>query len=382
LCRSKSDLEQAMLEVSLLERFQENASTGPGHAPVMRIPRYYAHRIDRRPSGMRVRMAMERVPGESLDSWHRRAPPPNQDGPSSVRRGCALAMALIRQLGPTLERVAPHAWHRDINSHNVLLSDAVDGGRLLTTGDVEETSRRASFWLIDFGLAVDATTWPQNWPSSDVAGDCRYWPPSSFIMSFSGPEEIAAKKDFCNQYKSKLDVVGLGLTALEMLCSTALASRSTWGKDGLRGSWERLLDTWERYREDVTRWHTMIFQVFTSGGDITPLYQQLGQERVVERVIAHVADVREKLRACVNRTEDPAIQRLLHVMAEMIDEKTKWGMREVLEHLDPKPAEPLTEDHSGKLQWSAPWQESPRDVQATAGRRGQARQRNLYAGGA
>jgi len=365
-----------------LERFQENASTGPGHAPVMRIPRYYAHRIDRRPSGMRVRMAMERVPGESLDSWHRRAPPPNQDGPSSVRRGCALAMALIRQLGPTLERVAPHAWHRDINSHNVLLSDAVDGGRLLTTGDVEETSRRASFWLIDFGLAVDATTWPQNWPSSDVAGDCRYWPPSSFIMSFSGPEEIAAKKDFCNQYKSKLDVVGLGLTALEMLCSTALASRSTWGKDGLRGSWERLLDTWERYREDVTRWHTMIFQVFTSGGDITPLYQQLGQERVVERVIAHVADVREKLRACVNRTEDPAIQRLLHVMAEMIDEKTKWGMREVLEHLDPKPAEPLTEDHSGKLQWSAPWQESPRDVQATAGRRGQARQRNLYAGGA
>jgi len=390
MCRTKADLDQALLEASLLERFQEQAATGPDQAAsVMRIPRFYAHRVDRRSNGWRVRMAMGCVPGESLDSWLRRPPPPGQDGPSSVRRGCALAIALLRQLAPTLEKVAPHAYHRDINSHNVLLSDAVDGGRLLTCADSEETLRRASYWLIDFGLAVDAKTWPQNWPQSDVAGDCRYWPPSSFVMSFCGPEETAASKDLCAQYKTKLDVVGLGLTALEMLCSTALASRQSWGRDGLRGSWERLLLTWEKYREDVTRWHTMIFQVFTSGGDIAPLYQQLGQERVVERVTAHVAEVRECVRACVARTEDTSIQRLLFVLAEMIDEKTTFGMREVVDALDPPDATSVLkeQDLNAKLQWSAPRDCSPSGspkVKSSKGRQSSQRhrQRIPYAGGA
>eukprot|EP00434_Breviolum_minutum_P024917 symbB.v1.2.022007.t1/scaffold1935.1/size95652/2 len=233
----------------------------------MRIPRYYGHRVDTCREGWRICLAMARVPGESLDSWLRkRANKQQQDGPSSVRRGCALAIALLRQLGPTLSRISSHVWHRDVNSHNILISVA-EGSDV----EDEEISNRVSFWLIDFGLAVEAQSWPQKWPKTDVAGDCRYWATSSFVMSFCGPEETAASPDFCAQYKTKLDIVGLGLTALELLCSTALASRKTWGPDGLRGSWERLLDTWERYREDVTRWHSMIFQVFTKGGlDASP----------------------------------------------------------------------------------------------------------------
>jgi len=349
-CKTKADLEQTLFEVSLLERFKDMSSDGKASA--MRIPRYFGHKVDQKEDGWRVCLAMARLPGDCLDAWLRRPPPPNQDGPSAVRRGCALAIALIRQLGPSLERLASHAWHRDVNSHNVLVSDAVDGGRLLPCADVEETARRASFWLIDFGLAVDATTWPQRWPHSDVAGDCRYWAASSFVMSFCGPEETASQKDLCSQYRTKLDIVGLGLTALELLCSSTLASRETWGPQGLRGSWERLLDTWERYRDDVTRWHTMIFQVFTKGGDIAPLYRQLGQERIVERVVSHIADVRTCLRACVKRTEDQAIQRLLTVLAEMIDEKTSYDMRKVLEHLDP-PEILREKDLNVKIQWPA-----------------------------
>ncbi|CAJ1425470.1 unnamed protein product [Effrenium voratum] len=350
ICKTKADLDQALLEASLLERFQPMAS---GPVPVMRIPRYLGHRVDTCGDGWRVCLAMSRVPGECLDNWLKKQSPLNQeDGPSSVRRGCALAMALIRQLGPTLELISPHVWHRDVNSHNILISD-VDGSRLASC-DEEDIFNRASFWLIDFGLAVESKTWPQRWPSSDVAGDCRYWAPSSFVMSFCGPEETAANQDFCSQYKTKLDIVGLGLTALELLCSTCLSSRKTWGPDGLRGSWERLLDTWERYREDVTRWHAMIFQVFTKGADVAPLYRKLGQERVVERVISHIAEVRKCLRACVNRAEDPAIQRLLTVLAETIDEKSTSDMRQVLEQLDPPRVISRAADHSGKLQWSAP----------------------------
>lgn len=350
ICKSQADLDQALLEASLLERFQPLAT---GQVPVMRIPRYYGHRVDSCREGWRICLAMARMPGESLDSWLRkRGNKQQQDGPSSVRRGCALAIALLRQLGPTLSRISCHVWHRDVNSHNILIS-AAEGSSV----EDEEISNRVSFWLIDFGLAVEAQSWPQKWHNTDVAGDCRYWAPSSFVMSFCGPEETAASPDFCSQYKTKLDIVGLGLTALELLCSTALASKETWGPDGLRGSWERLLDTWERYREDVTRWHSMIFQVFTKGGDIGPLYRQLGQERVVERVISHIAELRGCLLACVKRAEDPSIQRLLTVLAESIDEKSSYDMRQVLEHLDPEPVIKVAQmpvDHSGKLQWSPP----------------------------
>lgn len=344
-CQSQADLQQALLEATLLERFQSAAVALPGQGlPAMRIPRYVAHRVDRRPGGgggWRVRMAMSRLPGESLDSYLQRPPPVGQDGPASVRRGCALAAQLLRQLGPTLAQVSAHAWHRDVNSHNILVSDALDGGRLRASGDAEEVGQRASFWLIDFGLAVDSATWPAAWPSADVAGDCRYWPPSSFLMSLYGPDETAAHRDYCNQYKTRLDITGLGLAALEILCSTALASSYTWGADGLRGSWRRLFQAWERYREDVTRWHTMIFHVFSTGGDVNPLYQKLGQERVVDKVAGHMAKMRSLLHACTMRTEDAQVRGLLNVLAEMIDEQSSLGLEQAVEALDPSRFQPL-----------------------------------------
>ena len=40
-------------------------------------------------------------------------------------------------------------------------------------------------------------------PTADVAGDCRYWPPSSFLMSFYGPEDYSIlyyNIDICYMY--------------------------------------------------------------------------------------------------------------------------------------------------------------------------------------
>eukprot|EP00928_Gymnodinium_smaydae_P043448 TRINITY_DN29101_c0_g2_i1.p1 TRINITY_DN29101_c0_g2~~TRINITY_DN29101_c0_g2_i1.p1 ORF type:complete len:743 (+),score=69.80 TRINITY_DN29101_c0_g2_i1:33-2261(+) len=327
-CSGESDLQQALFEAKLLERLQVPEG--------LRVPRYIAHRVDQRSSGLsgawQVRVAMTRAPGEALDNFLKR-PPARQDGPNAVRRGCALAATLIQQLGPTLAHVNRHVFHRDVNSHNVLVSDAHDGGTLRMSSDPEELARRASFCLIDFGLAVDASSWPTAWPHSDVAGDCRYWPPSSFMMSFYGPEETIKKEAFCKQYKTRLDVVGLGLTALEILCATALATSSSWGEDGLRGSWRKLFMAWQRYREEVTRWHTQIFHMFASGGDISPLYRQLAQEKVVDRVVEHLSRLRSLLRACTQRAEDVRIQRLLAVLAEMIDEQSTMGLTEVLDTL-------------------------------------------------
>merc|ERR1719333_737492 len=122
-------------------------------------------------------------------------------------------------------------------------------------------------------------------------------------MSLYGPDDLLANKAACSQYQRRLDIVGLGLTALEVLCATALSSRSSWGEDGLRGSWRRLLEAWEHYRDQVTRWHTQIFHMFSSGADSGPLYRQLAQERVVDRIAEDHARLRGLLRACVQRAE-------------------------------------------------------------------------------
>jgi len=247
-----------------------------------------------------------------------------------------------------------------VNSHNVLISDAVDGGRFWANENAEDVSR-VRFWLIDFGLAVDSQTWPNVWQTADVAGDCRYWPPSSFFMTFYGPQEMQSNSNMCEQYKTRLDVAGLGLTALELLCSTALASSWNWGPDDLRGSWRRLFEAYKKYRDDVTRWHQMIFQVYSSKGETDPLYQKLNQEHIVDRVAAHVDTVRSLLRSCTRRVEDVQTQRLLHVLADMIDETKPMGMGDVVpalnvpstrQHVEPV----FTAQDSGplpKLNWPA-----------------------------
>eukprot|EP00929_Paragymnodinium_shiwhaense_P058057 TRINITY_DN29083_c0_g1_i1.p1 TRINITY_DN29083_c0_g1~~TRINITY_DN29083_c0_g1_i1.p1 ORF type:complete len:867 (+),score=148.17 TRINITY_DN29083_c0_g1_i1:87-2687(+) len=340
-CASEAELRQAVWEARLLERLR---------SPDLRIPTFLGHQVEPHPNGKasdrsrwHVRLAMSKAPGEPIDAYLRRPVPPStssQEAPQAVRRGCALARAFLRQLGPTVDRVSHFAWHRDINSRNILISDKIDGGTLKYHFDADETANRASFMLIDFGLAVDSSTWPQRWPTADVAGDCRYWGASSFLMSFYGPSETASRKDFCKQYQTKLDIVGLGLTALELLCATVLATAQSWGKDGLRGSWRRLFLHWEKYRSEVSRWHQKIFKIFTSGGDANELYRQLAQERVVERIVDHHRNMQAMLRACVHRAEDQRIQRLLGVLAEMLDEKSNMTLADAVHAIggpDPLP---------------------------------------------
>jgi len=324
-CRSETELQQALFEVNVLKSVQ---SIGGDSSC---IPAYYAHKVVQKRGGeSRVRFAMARVPGEPLDAFLARPQSDELDGPAAVRRGCSMATQLITQLGPTLERIGHVAWHRDVNSHNILVSDAITGG----TADTDVLPEHMRFWIIDFGLAVDSRTWPSMWSTSDIGGDCRYWPPSSWLMSFHGGDALMQRADLRQQYETRLDIFGLGVLALEMMCTTALAvDDGTGANDGLRGAWRRLLTAWSKYRRDVTRWHTTIYKVFSVGGDIGPVYVQLRQERVVDRVLARLATVRSCLKACVDRAHDPMIQTLLWVIGEMLDESSTVGLSEVVRAL-------------------------------------------------
>merc|ERR1719356_206318 len=191
---------------------------------------------------------MSCLPGEQLELWLHGtsdsacASAATTPWTSHLRQGCAMADLLIRQLGPTLEMLAPLAWHRDVNSHNVLVSDVP--GHL----GVDDGVSVASFWLCDLGLAVASESWVSDpappgtggaeqgaWRVTDIGGDCRYWPASSWMVHCYGADYLASRQDFCRQYQTRLDVHGLGITAIEVICAVALAARGAGAAAGADG---------------------------------------------------------------------------------------------------------------------------------------------------
>jgi len=343
LCRSNAVLRQSLFEVQLLLALERRVllDIGPQPAYPLRLPRCFAYKVDSREEGWRVRTAMTRLPGEQLDDWLRRAAisattDPEVTWTSQLQRGCVMAEALVRQIGPTLQRLAPLAWHRDVNSHNVLVSEGGSGKLLCATP--EDTGTAAEFWLIDLGLAVDSRSWVSTdnsqsgtWRVTDIGGDCRYWPASSWMVHLYGADYLAEREDFCRQYQCRLDSFGLGITAVELMCSTALAAQLS-GASPVECTtvsevcWARLLDAWQRYYDKAGNWWAEIYKVFSSGGDFRPVHSWLVEEQVADQVVALMEDLREGLRACMDCATDESSARILSIVAELIDEASDYEL--------------------------------------------------------
>merc|ERR1740117_1333397 len=342
LCRSNAVLRQSLFEVQLLLALERRVllDIGPQPAYPLRLPRCFAYKVDSREEGWRVRTAMTRLPGEQLDDWLRRAAVAVTSNPevawtSQLQRGCVMAEALVRQIGPTLQRLAPLAWHRDVNSHNVLVSDGA--GKLLCQTP-EDQGVGAEFWLIDLGLAVDSRSWVSTdssqggtWRVTDIGGDCRYWPASSWMVHLYGADFLAEREDFCRQYQWRLDSFGLGITAVELICSTALAARLSGAapvecETFAEVCWARLLDSWQRYYDKAGNWWAEIYKVFSGGGDFRPVHAWLVEERVADQVVALMEDLRDGLRSCMACSADESSARILSILAELIDESSDYEM--------------------------------------------------------
>mmetsp|Transcript_8929 Transcript_8929/g.16049 ORF Transcript_8929/g.16049 Transcript_8929/m.16049 type:complete len:814 (-) Transcript_8929:104-2545(-) len=342
-CKSQEELQQALFEAHLLSSLSGDLANRGQHeamlSSALKIPLYLAHQVDQSRAGeWHVRMAMTRVPGEALDTFLKRTGPGKVCTAAHLRRSLDLAAQLILQIGPTLERVSEHAWHRDVNSHNILICDETTAGSLSHSQHAEKLAAHASFCLIDFGLAVEVQTWPTCWKTADIGGDCRYWPPSSWLMSFYGAEAMKGKPDLCRQYQTRLDIYGLAVTALELLCIEVLGADRQADVEQLPQEWKALLRSWASFWSDVSRWHSQVYDVFSRGGDITPLYTRLAQECVVDKVLAHVLTVRENLRACAKDAETGMGHReLLCVLAEMLDEGSQIALQDMILAVDPGP---------------------------------------------
>ncbi|CAK0865242.1 unnamed protein product, partial [Prorocentrum cordatum] len=306
-CASEQELHQAVFEVQVMLAL-ERAWTSPSRE--LRAPRCIEHGVHScAGGGWAVRTAMTVIPGEPINCFVERSPPPRAR-PEALRRGCALARRLICDVGPTLEALAPVAWHRDVNPHNILIASA---------------GAEANFWLIDFGLAVDSQSWVGSeggWRAEYIGGDSRYWPPSSWVMHLLGPDGLDDSPDLCDQYQRRLDVHGLGITALELICSLALRAPAA-GAEEVPSSWEPVLQAWASYRESVWQWWALVYHAFSTGADIAPVQAGLLQEGVVEKLVALLARARGALRSCAEQLHGRGEEedgRLLCTVADMLDE--------------------------------------------------------------
>lgn len=345
-CSSQVALQQTLFEVQLLmaiesQIWKEHSQSGT----TVRLPKCLAHSVESTQDGWCVRTVMTILPGEQLDQWLRREADvaasinPRQAGTawaSHLGRGCAVARELVLQLAPTLERLAPMAWHRDVNSHNVLVSGA-----------------GSTFWICDLGLAADARAWPSEgegpegatgaWRVTDIGGDCRYWPPSCWMVHCHGTEYLESKPAFCKQYQWRLDLHGLGITAIEVLCSTGLAAYIPDGaqppeRPELDGPWAVLLSAWQRYRDTVGDWWERIYAVFCEGEDLRPVHTWLTQQQVAEKTMSLLADLHAALEECAAIT-DESTARLLRVLRDLTSEKSDLTLKQACEilHLDDAP---------------------------------------------
>jgi len=310
ICRSPEDLSNAAYEGQLLEMLSgvaqvdgaglqfpwkskpQSSYSSSADACLRRIPSFVASETERvGPETWRVRLAMSRITGEPLDRFLERRRRQNWEaGPVQGNaatlqfvEACHFARELLVQLVPAFEHISTFAYHRDVNSHNILVADG-------------EGHNGPSYGLVDFGLAVDAKHWQGEgfgltpahqqqrgreegsgaWQHLDVGGDCRYWPVSAWLQFELGWRELAATPALCFEYQTRLDLHGLGITALQVLSellppvpenSDELSAAE--GEDG--DQFTHLIGVlqaaWDRYWENVTRFWKALLDTFRSNGD-------------------------------------------------------------------------------------------------------------------
>lgn len=338
-CRGEAALQQSLFEVQLLMAVERRMSRNKAEVSPPRLPRCLTYQVDASEEGWSVRMALTRLKGEQLDGWLQRSCEVNgghfqRPWTDQLHGGCILARQLLQQLGPTLQNLAPLAWHRDVNSHNVLIcnEDSEDG--MLSANGQEE---KASFWLCDLGLAVDSQSWTGEeslWRVTDIGGDCRYWPASCWMVHCYGADYLEERPHLCKQYQSRLDIHALGITAIEILCTGALALRSAGAPAGDTAScWSELLDAWKQYHETVSDWWQAIYSVFSAGGDFRPVHAWLVEINAPDKVLDLVSAMRKALASCAEES-DPSTAHLLRAVAEATNEDSNMDLMEICKMAD------------------------------------------------
>jgi hypothetical protein len=316
-CQSSFDLNSATYEGQLLEILgQDRRSCGGASGSSarfaraepreqIRVPKLIASETEQiGPNHWRVRLAMSKLPGVPLDRfldwWQRERRPPPDVSATPVQHfaeACSFASELVHQLAPSFEKISAHAFHRDVNSHNIL----IDGGDRM----------KPNYNLVDFGLAVDLKNWegpqvsPSSWHLVDICGDCRYWPMGAWLQFECGWQELAKYPGLATEYQTHLDLHALGITVLQVLAGMAVESPSAQDDPQRRPSPDTenlpeevtvLLTAWDKYWKDAMMYWERLLECFRNHGDQNSLKGWCISEGVHNIIGQDLADLRTALR--------------------------------------------------------------------------------------
>jgi len=328
-CRSPAELANAAYEGYILEllhlRQADAASqnkcdqnlTGSDVSGV--IPAPVARETDfLGPSSWRVRLAMTRVPGEPLDNFLERCVRGHENSLERRREQFAdavsFAQELISQFAPTFEGIHAISYHRDVNSHNIL---------------IDTTGRTPRYGLVDFGLAVDLAEWwgpfgASSWQLVDIGGDCRYWPVSAWLQFEAGCQTLDEYPHLSAEYQTQLDPHALGITALQLfaamsppVAAAVLSRGSVDGDDTCNAeelgdaaailcAMQALQLAWEKYWEDAMLFWRRLLDAFRSGADQNALKASCIDDNCHGIVAEDLRVLRSALREASDACERPA----------------------------------------------------------------------------
>lgn len=348
ICSSHADLLNALFEGHLLRMFRvqsgltlagprdggtgcsygsgeddeaDNTATPTGALPGL-IPSLVASEtVHLGPERWRVRLAMTRISGEPLDAFLERRLQQWELSKMEVSpsvlceqfvEACQYSHELLSQLAPAFRFFCVMAYHRDVNTHNILIKHGETNG--------------PRFGLVDFGLAVDAQCWQREkgtswtmsrpsrigqdgactWHHLDVGGDCRYWPTSAWVQFLWGWKELEARPALCFEYQALLDSHALGMTALqlvaEMLPPVHPEPLHRHEKPLARGSASHVVTciatlrrAWDAYWSVVSPLHDALMDTFHYGGDWDELKIACMEQNVHTTMMDHLRELRSSV---------------------------------------------------------------------------------------
>lgn len=342
-------LSACLFEIEVLQKLTVELRTDVAH----RVPRYIAHSVSvASPSTMvtdhvvppvapvetKVFLAMSKLNGKPLDQWlyginehvfktiliAHIFDGTLRDGQLATRDladACTITIAIFSQMAPVFSSLASIAYHRDISAHNFLVH-STDGGKL-------------EFALLDFGLAVSASSWQSECKTRNIAGDPRYFTPAAWMLMVYGHRYLEEHPDhsFLEQYRHRIDHYSFGLLLLELFFSLWQGPEVETTNKAVSGQMNALKNAhaaWRVFWIDSIKF----FQMFHMQG-FARTREILARTQAVSTYVDKLRALCSCLHAVAVRTEETAVSAVMKIAVSLIDTQASLRWEDLLALLPP-----------------------------------------------
>eukprot|EP00747_Dinoflagellata_sp_TGD_P116710 gnl/TRDRNA2_/TRDRNA2_172446_c1_seq6.p1 gnl/TRDRNA2_/TRDRNA2_172446_c1~~gnl/TRDRNA2_/TRDRNA2_172446_c1_seq6.p1 ORF type:complete len:393 (-),score=47.85 gnl/TRDRNA2_/TRDRNA2_172446_c1_seq6:38-1156(-) len=238
--------------------------------------------------------------------------PGGQQDTRSVADAFCMVRFLLLQLSSVFEYLQPIAFHRDVSSHNILIS--FPNGKL---------SEPPHLCLIDFGFAVRSGSWSKECEKTNICGDPRYWAPSAWMAMAYGFKYVWTHPNsgFKQQYLNRIDHFSLGVVGLEMLLGLMVRAEASCCP-GL----VEVHAAWSKFWMIAITYFQMVHQ--KSGQALCKLLAQSKDHGVVA-FMSRLHQLRQSLRFAAIQPANEQYKPILLILSDLIDEKGTLTWKEI-----------------------------------------------------